>query len=552
MSKYTRETNHPTFTNNGTAISSTKYDDTIIDLHDESIPQIADVSTLRSFNGSGYPDGKKIWLQGYNSNRDGGEGIVYKDDSDTTTSDNGGTVFVDADGVRWKRPYAFTTYVKWFGDGKSDDSTAIQGAIDACPEGGRVYFSEQHTIENQIILKSGITYYGHNHNQTRIIQKDNSNITDALFVQDVWDNNSTAFGQPIIMRDVFIDGNKDNNGSTETDGVLLQVFNCLLENVNIFECTGNGIHLTDQNKSGTNVSGTAVENRIINSRITRCDKNGVKSDGNTSAITDGLLTDSIIGINGEHGVSIQQSGGWHITDNHIYNSGFHSIFSTGGGTTTICNNDIEEYGGSSTNGTYYAIWSEVIVDDKPNIINDNRIKNVNTVTGNSYGIFRITYGSGVSTGKQSIKGNDCIGNGSETGVSIGGSGDGRIDIFNNSIEGIDESSRNTIVGSVSVIRHANNSFDHNTQTIASNSSPSVQHGTLFETNSGSFTISDFDNGFEGQKITLLIKHSGINIDFTSSGLKGNGGSDWSPNIGDHMNCIYDGSDWYCDISNNTA
>lgn len=71
-------------------------------------------------------------------------------------------------------------------------------------------------------------------------------------------------------------------------------------------------------------------------------------------------------------------------------------------------------------------------------------------------------------------------------------------------------------------------------------------------NTGATTISDFDDGYVGQKITVIIADANTTIDFTSSGLKGNAGADWSPTTGDHMVCVYDGTDWYCMISDNTA
>ena len=76
---------------------------------------------------------------------------------------------------------------------------------------------------------------------------------------------------------------------------------------------------------------------------------------------------------------------------------------------------------------------------------------------------------------------------------------------------------------------------------------------LFKTaNTGATTISDFDDGQVGQVIYVIIDDANTTIDFTSSGLKGNAGVDWSPTTGDHMTCVYDGTDWYCDVSDNTA
>lgn len=66
------------------------------------------------------------------------------------------------------------------------------------------------------------------------------------------------------------------------------------------------------------------------------------------------------------------------------------------------------------------------------------------------------------------------------------------------------------------------------------------------------TITDLDDGIVGQTVIVKIGDGNTTIDFTASGLKGNAGADWSPAAGDHMVCTYDGTDWLCVVSDNTA
>jgi hypothetical protein len=89
---------------------------------------------------------------------------------------------------------------------------------------------------------------------------------------------------------------------------------------------------------------------------------------------------------------------------------------------------------------------------------------------------------------------------------------------------------------------------------ANDATPTVAQGyPVYKTaNVNATTITDFDDGFAGQCFKLIIKDAVTTVDFTSSGLKGNAGVDWSPTTGDSMDCFYDGTDWYCRISDNTA
>jgi hypothetical protein len=83
-------------------------------------------------------------------------------------------------------------------------------------------------------------------------------------------------------------------------------------------------------------------------------------------------------------------------------------------------------------------------------------------------------------------------------------------------------------------------------------SPSVSNGNIFKTaNTSTTTITTFDGGVAGQEIKVIFGDNKTNIDFTGTNLKGNGGTDWSPLPGDHMTCIFDGTNWYCDVSDNT-
>ncbi|RKN86097.1 glycosyl hydrolase family 28-related protein [Paenibacillus ginsengarvi] len=89
---------------------------------------------------------------------EGKEGIFRYDPLDTTTPDNTGTVIVTAYGARFKRIHEGRgVNVKWFGaagDGLTDDTAAIQAAMDVMTDGGIVFFPDgSYRTTSKLIVK---------------------------------------------------------------------------------------------------------------------------------------------------------------------------------------------------------------------------------------------------------------------------------------------------------------------------------------------------------------------------------------------------------------
>ena len=84
---------------------------------------------------------------------------------------------------------------------------------------------------------------------------------------------------------------------------------------------------------------------------------------------------------------------------------------------------------------------------------------------------------------------------------------------------------------------------------ANDATPTVYEGSFFVTaNSNPTIVTIFDNGYEGQQITVLINDNNTTVDFTGTNLVGNDGNDWSPASGNWLTAIFDGTNWYCDTN----
>ena len=125
------------------------------------------VAALRALSASNHD---RAYIAGYYGVNTPGGGAVYKDTTDTTSADNGVTVFVATDGTRWKRPplgYATLTMAGAYGDGTSgsphDDSTAIQACIDAMK--GQTVIADA----GKTFYCAGVTLNGTTYNNTKIV-----------------------------------------------------------------------------------------------------------------------------------------------------------------------------------------------------------------------------------------------------------------------------------------------------------------------------------------------------------------------------------------------
>lgn len=136
--------------------------------------RIDNLPTVHALRGASPPtqqDAAMVFVLGYHApdQQEGGGLFLWSPRSDAP--DNGGTVFkpaAQADGVsgRWLRVFDGSINVKWFGargDGKTDDTAALQRAIDATCAGGALFFPSGQYLVTTLDTRRGETSWHFDH-----------------------------------------------------------------------------------------------------------------------------------------------------------------------------------------------------------------------------------------------------------------------------------------------------------------------------------------------------------------------------------------------------
>jgi hypothetical protein len=107
------------------------------------LTSLTNIAALRAATTTTLP-GSLVYVEGYFVGADGGEGMFYANASDTSSTDNGGTIIVDASGRRWYREAAAAVKnIKWFGANPTvaDCTSAYLAALASLSgSGGAIYF----------------------------------------------------------------------------------------------------------------------------------------------------------------------------------------------------------------------------------------------------------------------------------------------------------------------------------------------------------------------------------------------------------------------------
>lgn len=155
---------------------------------------MAAIADLRAANISNLPQ-NQCYVLGYTAPGDGGDGFFWHNASDTTSSDNGGTIIVDVSDRRWYLQISNNLVdVRSFGvtaNGTTDDSAAIALAVTAAKAENFAIFLPNGTInmEANTLVLSGLPqgFTIKSHANSRILYSGTGTAVqiDSVFLADI-------------------------------------------------------------------------------------------------------------------------------------------------------------------------------------------------------------------------------------------------------------------------------------------------------------------------------------------------------------------------------
>ena len=205
--------------------------------------------------------GQTIYVKSHTTEGDGGGGEFWLDTSDTSTADDNGINIVDSVSPRigtWKRIYSGAINVKWFGavgDGVTDDTTAIQAAVDSLSASDGLIFPQgDYLITDEItVTTSFISIYGTGY--AKIIQQTDNK---AIFA------GSSCSGDSV--HDLRFSGSAN---ATSTRAACVSMTSCIgwtVTDCQFFDFSGAGVKAITSEK--IKVTGCTFENARYITAIT--------------------------------------------------------------------------------------------------------------------------------------------------------------------------------------------------------------------------------------------------------------------------------------------
>jgi hypothetical protein len=302
------------------------------------------------------------------------------------------------------------------GNGSTDDTAAIQGCLNAATAGTVVRFPSGTFMVSQTLNYPGnivIVGAGDSDGGTTIKAIAGSAIATPILASLDWHQQNTFAGSPVSIRDLKIDGNVSNTGTSGTGGhgILVMNYWTTIERCTVVNCSGDGIQQTAINQGSTHISNTSNEFKVIRVQFRNNSGNGLRVYDTGSACTDGFLEGCIFDTNGLMAVSIDSGAGWFLYGNHVYYTSQDAISISKCYAARVIGNYIDQY--ASGSNTYVAGIRMNCIDGRASVCANNHVGfESGSATGPYQGI--VIQGAGSATSVCVVTGNTVNG-GSQSG-----------------------------------------------------------------------------------------------------------------------------------------
>lgn len=305
----------------------------------------------------------------------------------------------------------------------ADDAT-IQTAITAANPGDVIDIDGGTAgiclIDATVKLRDDRTVRGHSRGVV-IKQANSANLT-AMFASGSWVDNTTFTSVDETVENLTFDGNKANNTSTSTVGLMLRTWNSAFRNLFIENTKGDGIRVTNLSANSTALTASSVNSVISDVYVTDAGGDGIHVTDTGSVMTDWHIVDGWIANPGGNAVGMDNAAGWLVSGLHLYGVQLDAILAKRCFGTRIVGNYVEDYGKQASSGTtYHGIYCNPAQDAAGTVIANNAVHHFGTYANGTFVGIQVD-GPGSGTGRVAVSGNTVLGKSlaSETGISYTG------------------------------------------------------------------------------------------------------------------------------------
>lgn len=245
------------------------------------------------------------------------------------------------------------------GNGITDDTLAIQTAINTAGEGGSVFIpSGTYKISAQLVVFSKFQMRGAGTGATQINQVTNNTpiIVSRSYVSAL---SYTPVGN-LTIKDIRLNGTSTGSGQ---HGIILRDFYSRVENVYVTATGGNGVRFTHLNDASSPFGSSMPENQLLGTTVRNCGNTGVYAvhlgaDDNAK-LTAGIVQNLIVDTTGsatapDSHLSVGASANWVVRGVHGYGTvGSDSVRINAASSTIVDDVFVDGAFGSSSAGVNF-------------------------------------------------------------------------------------------------------------------------------------------------------------------------------------------------------